>query len=116
MREELSLEAPEHSLALLAFVLDVDRRQWSAHFYARLRTLTRDGVQARMSRGVADRWEHRAMEFVPFRPADVARYLLRADRMHRWAPLAPALFHLALVHVHGRTSVERAEAQVVRRL
>ncbi|MEV8307730.1 hypothetical protein AB0P36_10305 [Streptomyces flavidovirens] len=43
----------------------------------------------------------------------MTRYLLRADRIHRWAP---ALFHLALVHVHGRASVERAEAQIVRRL
>ncbi|MET9507095.1 hypothetical protein ABZX62_01245 [Streptomyces flavidovirens] len=116
MREELSLEPSEYSLALLAFVLDVDRRHWSAHFYARLKTLTREGVQARMSRGVADRWEHQTTEFVPFRPADVTRYLLRADRIHRWAPAAPALFHLALVHVHGRASVERAEAQTVRRL
>ncbi len=116
MREELSLEPSEYSLALLAFVLDVDRRHWSAHFYARLKTLTREGVQVRMSRGVADRWEHQTTEFVPFRPADVTRYLLRADRIHRWAPLAPALFHLALVHVHGRASVERAEAQTVRRL
>ncbi|OEJ26071.1 hypothetical protein BGM19_19225 [Streptomyces agglomeratus] len=116
MREELSLEPNEYSLVLLAFVLDVDKRHWSAHFYARLRTLTREGVQARMSRGVADRWEHQATEFVPFRPADVTRYVLSADRIHRWAPLAPALFHLALVHVHGRTAVERAQAQVVRRL
>ncbi len=116
MREELSLEPSEYSLALLAFVLDVDRRHWSAHFYARLKSLTCEGLQARMSRGVADRWEHQTTEFVPFRPADVSRYLLRPDRMHRWAPLAPALFHLALVHVHGRASVERAEAQAVRRL
>ncbi|MEW1699852.1 hypothetical protein [Streptomyces sp. NPDC091278] len=47
--------------------------------------------------------------------ATVAGYLLHTDRVHRWAPTAPALFHLALVHVHGRAAVERAEAQVVRR-
>ncbi|MEU9113453.1 hypothetical protein AB0D04_17135 [Streptomyces sp. NPDC048483] len=116
MREELSLEPHESQLTLLAFVLDVERRHWSAHFYARLTELTRDGLQARMSRGVADRWEHQTVDHVPFRPAEVARYLLRTDRIHRWAPLAPALFHLALVHVHGRTAVERAEAQAVRRL
>ncbi|MFJ6753894.1 MULTISPECIES: hypothetical protein [unclassified Streptomyces] len=46
----------------------------------------------------------------------MTRYLLRPDRIHRWAPVAPALFHLALVHVHGRASVERAEAQALRRL
>lgn len=115
-REELSLEPHEYSLTLLAFVLDVERRHWSAHFYARLTDLTREGLQARTSRGVADRWEHQTMDYVPFRAADVARYLLRTDRIHRWAPLAPALFHLALVHVHGRTAVERAEAQAVRRL
>ncbi|MEU9864775.1 hypothetical protein AB0D99_28250 [Streptomyces sp. NPDC047971] len=116
MREEMSLEPHEYSLALLAFVLDVDKRHWSAHFYARLTDMTGDQLRERMSRGVADRWEHQAVDYVPFRSADVTRYLLRPDRVHRWAPLAPALFHLALVHVHGRTSVERAEAQAVRRL
>ncbi|MFH8567574.1 hypothetical protein [Streptomyces sp. NPDC017993] len=116
MREELSLEPHEYSLALLAFVLDVDRRHWSAHFSAKLHDLSRDGLQARMSRGVADRWEHQTVDYVPFRSAEVAKYLLRPDRIHRWAPLAPALFHLALVHTHGRASVERAEAQAVRRL
>ncbi|MBT2439888.1 hypothetical protein J7E93_07065 [Streptomyces sp. ISL-36] len=116
MREELSLEPHEYTLSLLAFVLDVDKRHWSAHFYARLGDMTGDQLQARLSRGVADRWEHQTIEYVPFRSVDVARYLLRPDRIHRWAPLAPALFHLALVHVHGRTSVERAEAQAVRRM
>jgi isopentenyldiphosphate isomerase len=116
MREELSLEPHEYSLALLAFVLDVDRRHWSAHFYAKLKDLSCEGLQERMSRGVADRWEHQTVDYVPFRPAEVAKYLLRPDRIHRWAPLAPALFHLALVHTHGRASVERAEAQAVRRL
>ncbi|WP_405819254.1 hypothetical protein OG241_28920 [Streptomyces sp. NBC_01390] len=116
MREELSLEPHEYSLVLLAFVVDVERRQWSAHFYARLKDITREGLQARMSRGAADRWEHQTIDYVPFRPGDVVRYMLHADRIHRWAPVAPALYHLAMVHVHGRTPVERAEAQVVRRL
>ncbi|MGW0467991.1 hypothetical protein ACWDX6_22425 [Streptomyces sp. NPDC003027] len=116
MREEMSLEPHEYTLSLLAFVLDVDKRHWSAHFYARLGDMTGDQLQSRLSRGVADRWEHQSIEYVPFRSADVARYLLRPDRIHRWAPVAPALFHLALVHVHGRASVERAEAQAVRRL
>lgn len=116
MREEMSLEPNEYTLSLLAFVLDVEKRHWSAHFYARLADMTGEQLQARLSRGVADRWEHQSVEYVPFRSADVARYLLRPDRIHRWAPLAPALFHLALVHVHGRASVERAEAQAVRRL
>lgn len=115
MREELSLEPHEYSLELLAFVLDVEKRHWSAHFYARLDELTREGLQARLSRGVADRWEHQTIEYVPFRAATVAKYLLHTDRIHRWAPLAPALFHLALVHVYGRATVERAEAQVIRR-
>jgi isopentenyldiphosphate isomerase len=115
-REELSIEPHEYTLDLLAFVLDVDKRHWSAHFYARLKDLSQEGLQARMSRGVADRWEHQTIDYVPFRPAAVAMYMLRADRIHRWAPLAPALFHLALVHVYGRTPVERAEAQAIRRL
>ncbi|MER6319987.1 hypothetical protein ABT237_40515 [Streptomyces sp. NPDC001581] len=116
MREELALEPHEFTLSLLAFVLDVDKRAWSAHYYARLNDLTGEQLRTRMSRGVPDRWEHQAVEYVPFRSAEVTRYLLRPDRIHRWAPVAPALFHLALVHVHGRASVERAEAQAVRRL
>ena len=116
MREELSVEPHEYSLELLAFVLDIDKRHWSAHFYARLKDLTREGLQTRMSRGVADRWEHQTIDYVPFRPATVIKYMLRADRIHRWAPLAPALFHLALVHVHSRTPVERAAAQITRRM
>ncbi|MFC9729017.1 hypothetical protein ACFWGM_00730 [Streptomyces roseolus] len=116
MREELALEPGEYTLTLLAFVLDVESRMWSAHFTARLTGLTGEELRARTSRGVADRWEHTAMEYVPFRTADVVRHLLSPERRHRWAPLAPALFHLALVHTHGRASVERAEAAVVRRL
>ena len=116
MWEELSIEPHEYALELLAFVLDVEKRHWSAHFYARLKDLTCEGLQARMSRGVADRWEHQTIDFVPFRPAAVIKYVLRADRIHRWAPLAPALFHLALVHVYSRTPVERAEAQIIRRM
>ncbi|GGX78896.1 hypothetical protein [Streptomyces fructofermentans] len=116
MREELSLEPHEYALELLAFVLDVDKRHWSAHYYARLKDLTREDLRTRMSRGVADRWEHQTIDYVPFRPAAVVKYLLRPDRRHRWAPLAPALFHLALVHVFSRTPVERAVAQLVRRL
>ncbi|MFF5975671.1 hypothetical protein ACFY7C_29595 [Streptomyces sp. NPDC012769] len=116
MREELSLEPHEYTLELLAFALDVERRQWCAHFYARLKELTGDGLRERMSRGVADRWEHQDIAYVPFRTADVTRFLLDPERLHQWAPVAPSLFHLALVHVHGRASVERAEAQVVRRM
>ncbi|MEU3890738.1 hypothetical protein [Streptomyces sp. NPDC029041] len=69
-----------------------------------------------MSRGVADLWEHRTIDLVPFRPATVVRYLLRDDRVHRWAATAPALYHLALVHAFSRRTVERVEAQVLRRL
>ncbi|WP_055699847.1 MULTISPECIES: hypothetical protein [Streptomyces] len=116
MREELSIEPNEYTLDLLAFVLDIEKRHWSAHFYAKLKDLTHEGLQARMSRGVADRWEHQTIDCVPFRPATVVKYMLRADRIHRWAPLAPALFHLALVHVYSRTAVERAGAQILRRM
>ncbi|MCG3043670.1 hypothetical protein L7D48_24380 [Streptomyces sp. S1A] len=116
MREELSLEPHEYSLDLLAFVLDTDKRHWSAHFHAKLEHLRSSDLQARMSRGVADRWEHQTIDYVPFRPAQVIRYMLRDDRVHRWAPLAPALFHLALVHAYSRTLVERVEAQIIRRL
>lgn len=58
MREELVLEPHEYTLEVLAFVLDVEKRHWSAHYYARLKAMTRDGLHERMSRGVADRWEH----------------------------------------------------------
>ncbi|MGX4690956.1 hypothetical protein JNUCC63_17520 [Streptomyces sp. JNUCC 63] len=116
MREELSLEPHEYSLDLLAFVLDIEKRHWSGHFYAKLKDLKSSDLQARMSRGVADRWEHQTIDYVPFRPAAVVRYMLRNDRVHRWAPLAPALFHLSLVHAYSRTLVERVEAQVIRRL
>ncbi|WP_037835352.1 MULTISPECIES: hypothetical protein [unclassified Streptomyces] len=116
MREELSLEAHESTLELLAFVLDVERRGWSAHFYARLHELKSTDLEARMSRGVADRWEHQTIDFVPFRPTTVVRYLLRDDRVHRWAATAPALYHLALVHAFSRRTVERVEAQILRRL
>ncbi|MFG2883410.1 hypothetical protein ACGFYV_14100 [Streptomyces sp. NPDC048297] len=116
MREELSLEPHEYSLDLLAFVLDVDKRHWSGHFHARLKDLSSAGLQARVSRGVADRWEHDTIDYVPFRPATVVKYMLRANRINRWAPLAPSLFHLSLVHAYGRSLIERVEAQVVRRL
>jgi hypothetical protein len=116
MREELAMEPHEYTLEMLAFVLDIEKRHWSAHFYARLKDVTCAGLQARMSRGVADRWEHQTIDFIPFRPSAVIKYLLRDDRIHRWAPLAPALFHLALVHVHSRTPVERAAAQIIRRI
>lgn len=114
MREELSLEPIDYSLELLAFVLDIEKRHWSAHFYARLNDLNRENLQERMSRGVSDRWEHQTIDYIPFRPATVVKYMLRPDRIHRWAPLAPALFHLSLVHVFSRASVERARAQAVR--
>ncbi|MEV7471290.1 hypothetical protein AB0O20_33020 [Streptomyces kronopolitis] len=116
MREELSLEPHEYSLDLLAFVLDIDKRHWSGHFHARLKDLSSVDLQARISRGVADRWEHQTIDYVPFRPATVVKYMLRTNRIHRWAPLAPSLFHLSLVHAYGRTLVERVEAQVLRRL
>ncbi|WP_245237405.1 hypothetical protein RFN58_00390 [Streptomyces iakyrus] len=116
IREELSLEPHEYTLTMLAFVLDVERRQWSAHFTAHLAGLTGQALRSRIARGVADRWEHQSIEYVPFRPADVVRHLLRPDRIHRWAPVTPALFHLALVHTHGRSAVERAETQAIRRL
>ncbi|MFI5567933.1 hypothetical protein ACIA6T_11345 [Streptomyces sp. NPDC051740] len=116
MREGLSLEFHAYSLDLLALVLDVDGRGWGAHFHARLKDLGSTGLKTRMSRGVADRWEHRTIDFVPFRPATVVRYLLREDRVHRWAVTAPTLFHLALVHAFGRSTVERVETRILRRL
>lgn len=116
MREELSLEPHEYTLSMLALVLDVERRQWSAHFAAQLKELTADALRSRLTRGVIDRWEHQSQDYIAFRPSDVVAHLLRADRIHHWAPVAPALFHLALVHTHGRAAVERAEAHAVRRL
>lgn len=114
MREELSLEPGEYTLELLAFVLDVGRHQWGVHFHARLKDLTRDELRARMSRGVADRWEAQTIDYVPFRPAAVITYVLSAGRIDHWAPVAPSLFHLALVRAYGRAPVERAVARIVR--
>ncbi|MEU0057451.1 hypothetical protein [Streptomyces sp. NPDC006334] len=37
---KLSLEPHEYMLTVLAFVLDVERRQWSTHFTAPLTGLT----------------------------------------------------------------------------
>ncbi|TXR96657.1 hypothetical protein EAO73_33505 [Streptomyces sp. col6] len=116
MREELSVEPEDYTLELLAFVLDVGRRQWGVHFCARLRDLTGADLRARMSRGVADRWEAGRIDYVPFRPVPVIGYLLDPERVGHWAPVAPSLFHLALVRAHGRAAVERAVAQVVRSL
>ncbi|EFL19529.1 hypothetical protein [Streptomyces sp. C] len=43
--EELALEPHEFSLSLLGFVLDVEKRAWSAHFYARLNDMTGEQLQ-----------------------------------------------------------------------
>ncbi|MGW3102709.1 hypothetical protein [Streptomyces sp. NPDC001100] len=78
------MEPHEYALDRPAFMRDIEKRQWSAHFYGRLKDVRCAEMQARISRGVADGWEHQAIDFVPFRTSTVIKYMLRADRIHRW--------------------------------
>ncbi|GAA3290654.1 hypothetical protein [Streptomyces cinereospinus] len=60
------------------------RRRWSARSTAHPTGLTGEAPRTRVSRGVADRWEHQGIAYVPFGPAHVVRHLLRPDRVRRW--------------------------------
>jgi hypothetical protein len=51
MREELSIEPHEYSLELLAFVLDTEKRHWSAHFYAKTEGLDLRGPASAYEQG-----------------------------------------------------------------
>jgi hypothetical protein len=111
--EELALEYGEYDLSLLAIGLERVRYQWAAIFIARLRSLTAAELQDRHARGIQDRWEHRVIEYVSFRPDTVLSYLLQPDRLERWAPCAPVAFWLALTNTYGRRWVERAGRQLL---
>jgi hypothetical protein len=88
--------------------------QWGAVFVGFLHELTSKDVVERGSKGVPDRWEHQALDFVRFEIDPVIRYLLRPDRMDQWSSIAPPLFYLALVRRYGRVAVERACARIIR--
>jgi len=80
---------------------------------ARLRSLRAEELRERHARGIQDRWEHRSLEYVLFRPGEVIEYLLDDARVTRWAPVVPVVFWLALAHVYGRGEVERTARRVV---
>ncbi len=113
--EELGLEGSEYRLELLAFDVDMRTSQWGCVFVASLHTLTAAELAARMTRGIADQWEHEEIEFVRFTVPDVVGHLLRADRIDSWTPVAPAAFYLALVRRLGREQVERRLSRMFRK-
>jgi hypothetical protein len=112
--EELSIDPAEYRLELMAFTFDAERMQWGAVFVGFLHELTSKDVVERGSKGVPDRWEHQALDFVRFEIDPVIRHLLRPDRMDQWSSIAPPLFYLALVRRYGRVAVERACARIIR--
>ncbi|MGW3961683.1 hypothetical protein ACWED2_17805 [Amycolatopsis sp. NPDC005003] len=114
LREELGLDRSEYHLELLAFDVDRATNQWGCMFTASLHELTAAQLAERRTRGVADKWEHDEWEFVRFQPSDVVSHLLRPDRREQWTPVAPALFHLALVRHFGRARVERQVRELTR--
>lgn len=116
MREELAFQEDEYSIDLLGFGIDCGKHQWAALFIAELHSVTAAEFTERATRGVSDKWEHQTFDTAPFEVRQVMRYLHHPDRRHAWAPTAPALFYLALVHRHGRHAVERATRRERRRL
>lgn len=107
VREELRLGADQYDLSLLAFAVVTSHSQWCALFLARLRDMTRRQFERNLGRGVQDAWEHQGFDFVEFEPRATISYLLRPDRRESWAPTAPVLFYLSLVHVHGQQEADR---------
>jgi hypothetical protein len=114
LREELQLSSGRYDLHLLAFHVVTSLSQWGALFVAQLKDLRRDGLQDHLSRGVEDGWEHPEFDFVSFDPESSIRYLLREDRIGEWAPAAPVLIYLSLVHAFGRAVVDGAADRVLR--
>jgi len=114
LKEELALERTEYELDLLAFVLDCDLNHWAAVFIAQSDVVTQQTLEARWTRGVPDRWEHEEFAFAPFTVASVAQFMLDPARRDNWAPIAPAVYYLALVNMFGRTRVERTIARLTR--
>ena len=113
LAEELALHPSEYRLELLAF--DVARRsnQWGCMFVAFLHDVTAEQLAERLTRGVADHFEHDAFDFQHFNPRSIVSYLLRPDRRNDWTPVAPALYYLGLVRMYGRTRVEKDASHVL---
>ena len=111
--EELSVEPHEYELEMLAFHIDANTCQWGASLVAFCRQLTADELAQRISRGAPDKWEHDEIDFSPFAPEAVLRYLLREDRIGRWSAAAPALYYMSLIRRYGKPRVERAVATVL---
>ncbi len=111
--EELSVEPHEYELEMLAFHIDADTCQWGACLVAFCHLLTADELAQRLSRGAPDKWEHDEIDFSPFAPESVIRYLLRDDRIGRWGAAAPALFYISLIRRYGKSRVERAAGAVL---
>ncbi|MEV8607243.1 hypothetical protein AB0383_04660 [Amycolatopsis sp. NPDC051373] len=107
LKEELRLRPDHYDLKLLAFAVVTSNSQWCCLFLANLRTMTRRQFENNLGRGVQDAWEHRGFEYVEFEPQTTIEYLLRPDRRDSWAPAAPVLFYLSLVHVHGEEATDR---------
>ncbi|MGI5500080.1 hypothetical protein [Lentzea sp. CA-135723] len=107
LAEELRLDPAGYRLSLLAFAAVTSNSHWCCFFQAELTTMTLDGFRANLGRGAQDAWENRGFDFVPFTPESVVTYLLRDDRRDLWAPAAPPLFYLSLVHSFGRDEVDR---------
>ena len=106
LREELTLEAGEYRLDMLALTVD-HRNQWGALFVAELLSVTGQEFLARRSRGVADKFEHDGHHLEPFDTYSVVKFMFAPERRDLWAPTAPALFFLTLVSRFGRLSVEQ---------
>jgi hypothetical protein len=111
--EEMSLSASEFSLEMLAVALDRKNNHWGVLFVAELKDITGEQLLGRMSRGTPDRFEHANHDLVKFTVRNVIEYLVRIDRRYAWAPMAPALAHLALVKEYGRSRVESDSARVI---
>lgn len=116
VREELAIEPNEYRLDMLAFCVDTERNQWGGLYIARLHNLSQIALEERWGRGVADRWEHVEHRFVPFNATSVISFILDPNRINKWTPAGPTLYFLALVNEFGRARVERAIADISRRL
>lgn len=114
VREELHLLPDQYQLKLLAFHVVTSLTQWGSLFILRLNSMSKVDFESHVSRGIEDGWEHPEFDYVPFKPNPVLRYLLRADRISKWAPAAPVLFYLSLVNSYGRREVDEAAGRLSR--
>lgn len=113
LSEEMSLDSNEYRLEMLAIVVDESTIQWGCLFIAFLHDLTGEELLVRRSRGVPDSFEQEQHELVRFDVRSVVEHLLRSDRLKMWTPVAPALFYVSLVRVHGRARVENETRKVL---